>query len=445
MSLQRRLLIYLLCGAPLLWSLALWYAIDRSMHEVNELFDTELIRLARQVHIALPQSVPGDRTAPPRQTDEGEADLRDLALAVWNRHGETQLVDREGAMLPFLQRASGFREISVDGEAWRTYYLQSQDGERIVAAGQRRSERAEVVRALILGQILPWMLALPLMILAIYWSVRQAMRPIHRLTGEISERKPEDGQPLDTKSVPAEIIPLVRAMNGLIARSQEAIERERSFTSNAAHELRTPLAALSMQWDRLRRAPDPQSREDASTSIDRGISRLSRLVSQMLELSRLEQGAKPDRRAIDWEDLLRTAIDDCIPVADRRRIVFDYGASGDANTLFPIQADPTMLGALVRNLIDNAVRYADEGSTVSIWIDRGRLTIRNRGGPLADAVRAGLGQRFVRAAGQSETGSGLGIPIALQIAALHGLELHYDDRSTPGQVMATLRDPAART
>jgi two-component system sensor histidine kinase QseC len=444
MSLQRRLLVYLLCGAPVLWSLALWYAVDRSRHEVNELFDTELIRLARQVHIALPEGAFPSRSSPSRQPDEGEADLEDLALAVWNREGETQLVDREGAMLPFVRRASGFREITIAGNAWRTYYLQSHDGERVVAAGQRLSERNEVVGTLIIGQILPWLLALPLMVLAIYWSVRQAMKPIRRLTSEIEARSPRDGTPFDTSSVPAEVRPLVSAMNGLMIRTEDAMERERAFTSNAAHELRTPLAALAMQWERLRRAQDSNAVEQASASIDRGLSRLTRLVSQMLELSRLEQGRTLERQGIVWDDLLRTAIEDCMPLANRRRIEFECHGMEDAQRLFPFQADPATMGALLRNLVDNAARYGEEGSVVEIRVGPGQVSINNRGGPLDESVHTALGHRFRRPAGQAETGSGLGIAIALQIAALNGLELSYDDRSMPGHVEVTLRDPGPR-
>ncbi|MEN9774200.1 MAG: hypothetical protein RL322_1270 [Pseudomonadota bacterium] len=439
MSLQRRLLIYLLIATPLLWGLALWYALDRSRHEVDELFDTELIRLARQVQIAIP-SAPTNSGGPvlPKRS-EGEADLSDLALAVWNHHGERQLVDREGAQLPFLERASGFRNIEISGDAWRVYYLQSENGQHLVAAGQRAHERTEVTTSLLVGQTLPWILALPMLMGAIIWSVRKAIQPIRALTNDIDERQAGDARPLNTETIPAELKPMVEALNHLIVRSSDALERERRFTTDAAHELRTPLAALAMQWERYGAAQSPAERARGAQAIEAGLARLSRLVSQLLELSRIEGGPTLQKEAIVWSDLLRGAIEDCLPVADRRGIEFEVHWPDSTHATFAPRADSAMIGALLRNVLDNAARYAHEGSTVRITLTADRLIIRNEGPRLPELVQTRLGERFVRPAGQSESGSGLGISIARQIAAANGLALLFENTPSPEGVSVTLR------
>jgi len=442
MSLQRRLLIFLLCVAPILWSVALGYAVDRSHHEVNELFDTELIRLARQVHISLPESLEGSAPEPRRPDLQGEADLKDLALAVWAGDGERKLVDREGALLPYLPHASGFRDVMIAGDPWRVYYLQSGDGGRIVAAGQRQAERGELVSNLLVSQILPWVLALPALLLAIVWGVRQAMRPVHRLAEDLNQRAVDDPRPLRRGGVPIELQPMVEAVNRLVSRSAEALDRERRLTSNAAHELRTPLAALTMQWERLTGADSAREREEASRAIASGLSRMSRLVSQLLDLHRIEALGRASRaETIDWSELLRQAIEDCLPVADRRGIEFECIGADSAATAFPMQGDPDMLGAMLRNLSDNAARYATPGTLVRIRLEPDRLSVSNVGPPLGPELQLALGQRFIRPAGQQETGSGLGLSIACLIAQAHGLELRFDDAPAGDGVVATVADP----
>ena len=190
MSLERRLLTLLLLCAPLVWGLSLVIAASQARHEVNELFDTEMIRLAREVQATLRGAVPqaghglGNEapasstpaSAPPLDA-RGAADVRDLAIAVWDSQGRRQLVDREGVLLPRFAQASGFRNLVLGRDDWRVYYLPSQDGRWLVAAGQKRMERDELVLSLILGQLLPWVLMLPVLLGAMVWAVRRALAP----------------------------------------------------------------------------------------------------------------------------------------------------------------------------------------------------------------------------------------------------------------------------
>ncbi|MFG5409580.1 sensor histidine kinase N-terminal domain-containing protein [Piscinibacter sakaiensis] len=162
--------------------------------EVDELFDTEIIRLARQVQSTLVGlHASGPATPPP---PSGEADLRDLAIAVWDADGRVLLMDREGAQLPRRPDATGFVDITIDGDPWRVYYLQAPNGEWLVAAGQRVDEREELVWNLLGSQLLPWLAVLPLLMAAMAWAVRRAMAPVRVLAGELRGREADDLRPL---------------------------------------------------------------------------------------------------------------------------------------------------------------------------------------------------------------------------------------------------------
>jgi len=432
-SLQRRLLVYLLVSAPLVWLLAGVASMRFARHEVDELFDTELIRLARQVQVTL--ALPADGRAPllphvAASGASGEADLGDLAIAVWARDGRLLLADREGVSLPYRPEAAGFVDLPIAGEVWRVYYLQSFNGDWLVAAGQKAYEREELAFDITLGQILPWLAMLPLLLLAMAWGVRQALAPVRELSEELRARGADELRPLRPAGAPAELRPLVESMNGLFARIEAMLAHERRFTADAAHELRTPLAVLRAQWDVVRRAEPGAAREQAEAKLSRGLDRLERLVTQMLALSRLEAGGiAAAQHEIDWPSLVEQALSDCLPLAERRHIELGCDwAQPDGRLPLPMRGDPALLAALLRNLLDNALRYAPEGGAVTLRFDENSLTVENDAEPLSDEQMARLGERFFRPDGQEEVGSGLGLSIVQRVAALHGLSVDFARR-----------------
>jgi two-component system sensor histidine kinase QseC len=433
MSLRRRLLVYLLVSAPLVWLLAGLASMRFAQDEIDELFDTELIRLARQVQVTLATPMEGrgsplpGTAAPAASAALGEADLADLAIAVWAHDGRLLLSDREGVFLPYRPETSGFVGLTIGQDVWRIYYLQSFDGAWLVAAGQKAYEREELAFDVTLGQFLPWLVMLPLLLLVMAWAVRQALAPVRQLSDEVRARGAEDLRPMPAALAPSELRPLVESMNGLFARIEAALARERRFTADAAHELRTPLAVLRAQWDVVRRAEPGAARHDAEAKLTRGLERLDRLVTQMLALSRLETGAEPlAMQQVDWASVVEQAMSDCLPTAERRRIELECDwAQPEGRMPLPLRGDPALLAVLLRNLLDNAVRYAAEGSTVTLRFGEHALEVENDCPPLPDELLARLGERFYRPDGQEEIGSGLGLSIVQRIAALHGLTVRF--------------------
>jgi len=431
MSLQRRLLLYLLVCAPLVWGVALYFSISRARHEVNEMFDTELIRLARQVQSTLGHSYPGTTAVLPPEPragdqDAGDADVRDLAVAVWNREGKLMVADREGNQLRHLPQASGFVEEAIDGRTWRVYYLQSTDGQWLVAAGQGAYERDELVYGLTLTQVVPWLLVLPVLLAVMTWAVRRALSPMRELTSELRLRDASDLQPVPDEHAPAELKPLLGAMNGLFTRIEELLVRERRFTADAAHELRTPLAVLRAQWDVVRGSTSPDEREQAERKLGAGLDRMGRLVTQMLSLSRIESGLTPALTTeIDWPSIVEQTMSDCLALAERRHIELACEWPPRGQHPMPLLGDEHLITVLLRNLLDNAVRYAPTGTAVTLRIGREQLELENEGPSLSTEQLARMGERFYRPDGQAELGSGLGVSIVRRIAQLHGLEVVF--------------------
>ncbi len=449
-SLQRRLLLYLLLAAPGVWTVALFFSVSQARHEVNELFDTQLIRLARQVQVTLvPGAVGGGSRlakAPSEGTaDAGESDVRDLAIAVWDKTGQLELSDREGVRMAYRAKASGFVDQQIDGRTWRVYYLQSADGKWLVAAGQRAYERDELVYGLSFSQVVPWLTVLPVLLLVMTWAVRRALAPMRDLTSELSQRSASDLRAVPDSRAPAELKPLLAAMNGLFARIEQMLARERRFTADAAHELRTPLAALRVQWDVVRRAAPGESRAQAECQLTGGLDRMARLVTQMLALSQLESGVVETQPSeVNWRPIVEHAFSDCLPLAERRHIELACEWPDTGQHPMPLLGDGNLLTILLRNLLDNAVRYAPPDTCVTLRMTRDLLEVENDGPALSPEQIARMGERFYRPDGQQEGGSGLGISIVMRIAELHGLALQFTTRADGRGVRVALRPAVTR-
>lgn len=439
MSLQRRLIVAVLVAAPFAWLLTMTLIYRHALHEIDELYDTDMVMLARQVHAVFSltgQPAMADHAFIPPSSlgDQGEASLKDWAIAVWTPD-ERRLYIGAGVRLPFQQAARGFMNLSIEGMRWRLYYLRDDAQGWRIAVGQRIGERRELVASYVVGQMLPWALGLPLLLGLLIWSVRWALRPLRKLSTAIEQRAPADATPLSPDGVSGELSPLVGAMNRLFSRITETMAHERRLIADAAHELRTPLAALQAQWEVANRARDPQERRQAQANVGAGIERLNRLVSQLLAMARLENAAPPTfTDEISWPRLAQRALSDCLWLADQRHIEVELFFPPAAVAPLPLVGNEHLLEMMLRNLLDNAIRYGAERTTVTMHFHADRLVIENAGQGVPAEQLARLGDRFFRAPGQNETGSGLGLSIARRVAGLHGLVIGFENRLRDGEV-----------
>jgi two-component system OmpR family sensor kinase len=325
----------------------------------------------------------------------------------------------------------GLSSVETPNGPWRIYTHVAPEG--IVQAAQPEAVRDALARDLALRMILPLLLLMPLFALLVAWVLARSLRPLHEASRRVRERDAGRLDPLPTEGVPAELVPLVEQINALLGRVAASLEAQRRFVADAAHELRSPVAALALQAQLAERAPDAAAREQAFGELKRGIARTSRLMQQLLDLARLEPGvASEPPAAVDLAGVVREVVGSFAAQADRLGI--DLGA--DAPPAMPARGSPAELHSLVANLVDNALRYAPRGSAVTVSLraapDAAVIRVEDAGPGIPLAERERVLERFQRVAGDWTSGSGLGLPIAKAIAERHRGELVLAD-ARPGE------------
>lgn len=419
-SLQARLLLTVLglvSGVWLVVVAATWYD---TRHELNELFDAHLAQAA-----ALLSTQPLDELS-----DDGLARAPMLhkyqprvAFQVWHRG---RLVARSAQApdtpLAALQRG-GLSDSHIGTQDWRVFSAPGREPDVLIQVGERGTARRHILVASLRSVIWPMLLALPLLALGIWWALRDAVRPLRRLGQGVAARRPQALGPLSDQGVPPEVQPLVAALNDLFGRMAEHLASERRFTADAAHELRTPIAAIRMQAQVAQGATSEAERQCALAATLQGCDRATHLVEQLLQLARLEaeEAATPAalKQEADLAAVARSVLAELAPQALARRQ--DLVLAGPAALRVAMSAP--LAAVLLRNLVDNALRYSPDGATVQVDLADGptTLTVEDSGPGLSDEALARLGERFFRVLGTGQAGSGLGWSIVRRVARLHGL------------------------
>jgi two-component system, OmpR family, sensor histidine kinase QseC len=350
---------------------------------------------------------------------------------VWHE-GRLTLRSANAPDEPMSTRRSGFDTREMGRTRWRVFAAQGAKHDVQVYVGEQMASRRSILWAVLRSSFWPMAVSLPLLVLAVWWAVRQGIKPLHQLGGMLTSRAPLEPLQMDADKTPAEMVPLLSALNDLFSRIATLLQAERRFTADAAHELRTPIAGIRAQAQVALGARDEAERHHALEATQQGCDRASRLIDQMLTLSRLEASALPLHTTVDLAALTRRVVADLAPRAldKHQRLALEAPAP------CPIQGDETLLGVLVRNVVDNAIRYSPRDAQVHVRVarlcDRANqglgtvLTVEDSGAGLSDADRARLGERFFRVLGHAESGSGLGWSIVQRIAAVHGAVVHVD-------------------
>jgi two-component system OmpR family sensor kinase/two-component system sensor histidine kinase QseC len=303
--------------------------------------------------------------------------------------------------------------------------------------------RQRLARTAALRIVIPLSLLLPMLVIFVAWIVDRGLKPLQRLTTEVQQRDARSMTPLPQDGLPREIEPLVKELNRLLERLRDAFAVQRHFIADAAHELRSPLTALRLQMQLLDRAPDEAARSEARARLGDAVARSIHLVEQLLALARSEPRETPvEFVAVDLAAVSAQAIADTHALALERHI--DLGL--EAASAVPLNGDPEALRILVRNLVDNAVRYTPQGGAVQVHCaevaDGALLKVDDTGPGLAPALRERVFDRFFRRAALQESGTGLGLAIVKAIAERHGASITLG--SAPGGgLQVCVRFPAA--
>jgi two-component system OmpR family sensor kinase len=415
-SVRARLLVWLLGGVLLVGAVGGWFVYRNALVEADAFFDyhlrqTALLLSDQPVEYLLNPSIP-----------QTSADY-DFVVQVWTLDGVRVYLSRPHAVLPAITTL-GFSTATTSEGHWRVFGVQATTKVIQVAQPMRVRERQAVELAL--RTLTPFVLLMPMLVIFIWFAVGHALEPLKRLTSLVKVRKVTALDPLPDRDLPGEVQPLVGALNDLLGRLGAALDRERGFMADAAHELRTPLTALHLQMGTLARATNEAERADAMEKLSAGVQRAIRLVEQLLSLARQEPRADVPRKRIRFDDLAREVVAEMVPLADARKI--DLGISASQST--HVSGDPDALRTLVRNLVDNAVRYTPIEGTVDLSVqdsDHGALLrVVDTGPGIPPDERQRVFDRFYRPPGTAPPGSGLGMAIVKAIADAHGAVITLD-------------------
>lgn len=444
-SLQARLLMSVLGLVTVVWlgaALLTWYD---ARHELDELLDGHLAQAAALLVVQQSKTAGDD--------DDGVADAPSLhkyapqvAFQVFH---EGHLVSRSvnAGTHPMSTTTRGFATVQLaDGAQWRVFGARGAEKDVQVFVGERTASRGSILWAVLRSLLLPLMLALPVLALAGWWAVRRGLAPLRQLSQLLGVRRPQALEPVVLADMPSEMKPLVQALNELFERIERMVASERRFTADAAHELRTPIAGIRTQVQVAMGAGNDTAQHDhALQATLAGCDRATRLVEQLLTLARLEAASENNALPtgpVDLSAITRRVAAELAPTA----LLHEQTLELDAAAACPLAGNEMLVGVLVRNLIDNALRYSPSGARIQIDVTTasGQSTLRVQdGGPgMTEQEMARLGERFYRVLGHGQTGSGLGWSIVKRIAQASGAQVQVGRSELLGGLSVLVKWPA---
>ncbi len=429
-SIRRQLWWHLSGGLAILWLVAMLVGAWLVWEELDEGQDSHMAQLANALIWTTQKNHTQQEIVQLEQSlgeQHGDIDDEDYGFAIWDNNKQLLLADEYGKHIPFQQQ-SGF---STQGDWW-VVYLQDPNTGHTVAVSQRVSERREMLLHALNGQLILTLLVFPLLFVLLFVVIKRGLLPLNRLSDELCQRDADSLQAV-SEDVPVEISPVVKSLNQLFERVSAAMLRERRFTSDASHELRSPLAALKIHADVLAMTDDEQERQHHIHQIKQGIIRAERLTEQLLVLSRIDPlQTVPNAAPIDWQSVCEQALQSVNLQAREKRVKLRLQNDSDWAQILPIQGDKVLLELMLRNVLDNAVRYSPEQTQVTLQLSPHAIEVCDEGAGIAAEHLPRIRERFYRPAGQAQQGSGLGLSIVERIGQLHGLRLSVENRAEGG-------------
>lgn len=416
-SIKRRLLVVLLLTTLLAWVATLLFSYRDTLHELDELLDAHLAQSTSLLIAQIDHEAEG--------IDTEHAPLlhrysRKVAFQIWEKGNQLVLHSASAPNVPLSSRTEGFSDSVIAGKKWRVFSAWDQSRHFLVQVGEQREVRDDLAETIAENLLRPLLVTLPVLGLLIWFGVAGNLRPLKTLSSQVAERRPENLAPLEAAVVPSEVLPLVQGLNRLFARVRDSLDNERRFTADAAHELRTPLAAIKTQAQVARAAAADAERRHALDNVLVGCDRAAHLVEQLLTLARLEPERISRRDPCDLHALAAAVVAELAPAAVEKNIDLQLAEGEEVH----VPCESALVGILMRNLVDNAIRYSPPGSlvrtTVAKTADGAVFSVVDQGPGISAGAQALVWERFYRVLGTDESGSGLGLSIVKRIADLHG-------------------------
>ncbi|MFA6015312.1 MAG: ATP-binding protein [Gallionellaceae bacterium] len=420
-SLKQRLLLLAMTTVVLVWVVATTFTYFDAREEFDEVLDAHLAQSAALLLIQASEDIDevGTEHAPLLHKYS-----RRVAFQVWSQGMVLRLHSANAPAQPLANREQGFSDSVIDGKRWRVFSTWDESHTNLIHVAERAEVRDELAGDIAENLLKPLLISLPLLALLLWIAVAHGLRPLVKLTAEVEQREPENLAPLNAGSAPREVVPLIDRLNKLFERIDASMQKERRFTADAAHELRTPVAGIKAQAQVARAAIDDAERIHALDNAILGCDRAAHLIEQLLTLARIDTLGEEASEACQLKSLAAEVIAAIAPTALNENVHLEL-LEGDE---VEVRGNPLLLRILLRNLIDNAVRHTLPETTVTVSVTRANgqvlLAVSDNGPGIQEADLAKVSERFYRPVGTRASGSGLGLSIVKRIAEIHHASLH---------------------
>ncbi len=442
MSLRSQLLFRLIIVSIVLVGGTTWFGYQDVRHETRELFDAQLARSARLIlSLAQAQNVDSgfakmqeyldekglsvmyinfEEETENQQTEHGHIYETKLAFQIWDNEGNLVVKSYNAPLEPMAIKNTGFNNIILDNFNWRTFSLLSSNQQYHCITAERIDVRNDLIIKISNDLFYMFIILVPALTLIMYLSIDQGLRPLQRLASQINRRSGDNLELISNDYKYTEIVTIKNALNQLLHRLKETLAREKRITSDAAHELRTPLAAIRLHTELAKNAKNQQEKNESLDHIIQGVDRTTHLVEQLLDLARLE----PELLINDFTevDLSTLIIEECAllsPLALDKKIDISF----DESQIDHINGHESSLRLLVRNLLTNAISYTPTGGEINIKLCRQNqhtiLTIEDNGPGISEKDLQHVTERFYRAENHSAPGCGIGLSIVDRVVQMH--------------------------
>lgn len=425
-SLKQRLLVLALAAITLVWLGAAAFTYHDAREEFDEVLDAHL---AQSASLLVAQA----------SHDLGELETehapllhkyaRRVAFQIWGKGYQLRLHSANAPQQPLSNEERGFSNTTIDGHHWRVFSSWDESGEYLIQVAERTKVRDELAQDIAGNLLRPLWFALPLLALLLWIAVMRGLHPLDQLTREVAQREPDNLAALDISSAPREVLPLIERLNRLFTRIEASMQKERRFTADAAHELRTPVAAIKAQTQVARAASGEAERIHALDNAILGCDRAAHLIDQLLTLARLDTLDRSVAEFCRLRAIATATIAALAPAALEKGVQLELLA-GDETI---VHGNAGLLQVLLRNLLDNAVKHTPPGTRVQVNITHERemvcLSVSDNGPGIPEQERGKVLERFYRPVDTQTGGSGLGLSIVQRIAEVHNATLQMQPLS----------------
>lgn len=431
-SLRRRLLLWISIPVLLASILSLLVGFLFSWHEIEEVYDAQMVHSAKLLLQIAKYEIIEQKNESINLGEESDVLKQEYenktAFRIWH-HNKIMARSWNTDSFSNIEASPGFSDINVGHKQWRFFvFIDEVQGIKIEIA-QLYSIRYELIIQLMSSLIAPGVVFIPLIFLIVWIGVQKALKPVVKLSTDVDKRNSDDLSSIHSEILPQEVTPIIVALNRLFERIQESFKREREFTDHAAHELRTPLAAMKTQTQVLiKKAKDMPDCTEGLENLNATINRSTHMIEQLLSLARLQNEELPKVR-MSLSNHTNYILNEMRPQALQKNITLEMNIANGVH----IMAHADSIAILIRNLIDNAIKYTPQGGHIGIkLLDDGLLEIADTGPGLSDADKVRVFDRFIRVDKTGQSGSGLGLSIARWIAKAHEVDIALLDNKPNG-------------